>query len=151
VTDPLGKRRSPSAIEPSWTDDEPRREPPPRPAPVDWDEIGFKLRAAVSRPAAVARSPSRGALAEWAAALRLHQWSKNLVILVPFALNQEFASAAAALRVVIAFLAFCLVASAGYIVNDLKDRAADRAHPTKRFRPFASGRLNAPAGLAVAA
>jgi 4-hydroxybenzoate polyprenyltransferase len=49
-----------------------------------------------------------------------------------------------------AFVAFSLAASATYIVNDLLDLESDRAHPRKRFRPFASARLPIPHGLAVA-
>jgi 4-hydroxybenzoate polyprenyltransferase len=45
------------------------------------------------------------------------------------------------LRALVALVAFCLCASAGYVLNDLLDIEADRAHPTKRLRPFASGDL----------
>jgi 4-hydroxybenzoate polyprenyltransferase len=47
--------------------------------------------------------------------------------------------------------AFCLAASAVYIVNDLADRERDRAHPKKRHRPLASGRVTARAALGLAA
>jgi 4-hydroxybenzoate polyprenyltransferase len=51
---------------------------------------------------------------------------------------------------VLAFVAFCLCASSVYLINDLLDLAADRHHPRKRMRPFASGALSAQSGLAVA-
>jgi 4-hydroxybenzoate polyprenyltransferase len=46
---------------------------------------------------------------------------------------------------------FCLVSSAIYLVNDVRDVRQDREHPTKRFRPIAAGELGAPAALAMAA
>jgi 4-hydroxybenzoate polyprenyltransferase len=50
-----------------------------------------------------------------------------------------------------AFAAFCLLASSAYILNDLLDLPADRAHPSKRLRPFASGQLSIPEGAALLA
>ena len=49
-----------------------------------------------------------------------------------------------------AFLAFCLGASAIYLINDLLDAESDRAHPTKRHRPIASGELTGPVALVAA-
>jgi 4-hydroxybenzoate polyprenyltransferase len=73
--------------------------------------------------------------------LRLHQWSKNaLVFLAPIGAHRLGEPAVLA-RAGLAFLAFGLVASALYAANDLHDRAADRLHPAKRGRPFASGQL----------
>jgi len=54
---------------------------------------------------------------------------------------------AAWMRSLEAMIAFCAVASAIYLLNDLSDLAADRAHPRKRSRPFASGALNISTGL----
>lgn len=73
-------------------------------------------------------------------AMRPHQWLKNLLCFFPMLADQAF-TADTALRSFLAFLAFSLVASAVYVLNDLVDLAADRAHPRKRARPFASGRL----------
>jgi 4-hydroxybenzoate polyprenyltransferase len=84
----------------------------------------------------------------WLKAIRLHQWAKNVLIFLPLLLAHAWASglvAAAAL----AFLSFGLSASATYIVNDLLDLDADRQHPRKRLRPFASGDLSALAGVVV--
>jgi 4-hydroxybenzoate polyprenyltransferase/phosphoserine phosphatase len=83
-------------------------------------------------------------------AMRLHQWSKNLLIFVPLLLAHGLTIG----RLLIALLAFCcfsLTASATYIVNDLLDIEADRLHPQKRRRPFASGDLSAITGLGIAA
>lgn len=81
-------------------------------------------------------------------ACRPHQWAKNLLILLPVLASQNLAALPAAL---LAMLCFSLTASAIYIVNDLLDLPADRAHPRKRNRPFASGAANAVQGLTVSA
>ena len=83
-------------------------------------------------------------------ALRPHQWAKNLLIFLPLLL----AHVIAADRLLTALLAFCcfsLTASSAYIVNDLLDIEADRRHPQKRLRPFATGDLSAFAGLGIVA
>lgn len=73
-------------------------------------------------------------------ALRTHQWLKNILIFLPAMLAQDF-SAATLSKLMFAFISFSLVASSVYVLNDLLDLDADRAHPRKRFRPFASGDL----------
>lgn len=74
--------------------------------------------------------------------LRLHQWVKNLLLLVPLALAHHLADLVALQMALLAMLAFSLVASAIYVVNDIADVQADRAHPTKQHRPLAAGRLS---------
>ena len=81
-------------------------------------------------------------------AMRPHQWSKNLLMFLP-ALAAHDPSRLGG--VLLGFLAFCLTASAVYVINDLLDLAADRNHPRKRLRPFASGVLSASTGVAMAA
>lgn len=83
----------------------------------------------------------------WLKTLRPHQWVKNVLILVPLVLSHQFVDMSKLTAVTIAFLAFCLAASSGYILNDLLDLAADRIHPTKRNRPFAAGLLPIEYGL----
>jgi 4-hydroxybenzoate polyprenyltransferase/phosphoserine phosphatase len=80
--------------------------------------------------------------------LRVHQWSKNTLIAVPMVLSHEYFNLAMIAQCVLAFISFSAVASAIYIVNDFFDLALDRQHPTKRNRPFASGALSIPFGLA---
>jgi len=80
-------------------------------------------------------------------ACRPHQWAKNLLILLPVLTAQDLGKLPAAL---LAMLCFSMTASAVYIVNDLLDLAADRAHPRKRLRPFAAGEASARHGLMVA-
>ncbi|KFE36309.1 UbiA family prenyltransferase [Thioclava atlantica] len=71
-------------------------------------------------------------------ALRPHQWLKNTLVFLPMLAGHQF-DAATVLASVLAFICFSLVASSVYVLNDLLDLGADRAHPRKRRRPFASG------------
>ncbi|GAC58033.1 hypothetical protein GOHSU_29_00160 [Gordonia hirsuta DSM 44140 = NBRC 16056] len=74
-------------------------------------------------------------------AIRPRQWVKNVLVLAaPMAAGTDALTDASRMgKVGIAFIAFCLAASAIYLVNDALDVEADRAHPTKRFRPIAAG------------
>lgn len=79
--------------------------------------------------------------------MRPGQWVKNLLVMAGFffALGDKTHTLdlrMAFLRTVLAFVVFCLVSSAVYVMNDLEDAEKDRAHPAKRFRPIASGRLS---------
>lgn len=87
----------------------------------------------------------------WLKALRPHQWLKNLLVFVPLVTAFRVHDGAALMAALGAFVAFSLVASGGYLVNDLLDLSADRRHPTKRHRPFASGRLSPARGVPIAA
>ncbi|MEO9613078.1 MAG: UbiA family prenyltransferase [Nitratireductor sp.] len=80
--------------------------------------------------------------------LRVHQWLKNTLIAVPMVLSHEYLNVEMVVACLIAFFSFSTAASAIYIINDFFDLALDRKHPTKRNRPFASGRLSIPFGLA---
>lgn len=76
-------------------------------------------------------------------AIRPRQWVKNVLVLaaplaaVGGAVSYNYADVLA--KVFVAFVAFCLAASSVYLINDARDVAADREHPTKRFRPIAAG------------
>jgi len=83
-------------------------------------------------------------------AMRPHQWAKNLLIFVPLLLSHAL-SPTKLLTALAAFLCFSLTASSAYIVNDLLDIEADRRHPRKRLRPFASGDLGALSGAVLSA
>lgn len=80
---------------------------------------------------------SRGAYLK---ALRPQQWLKNLLIFIPMLAGHQI-NAGTVLQSMLAFIAFCCVASSVYVLNDLLDLSADRTHPTKRNRPFASGAI----------
>jgi len=90
-----------------------------------------------------------GALRAWLRALRLYQWPKNLLVFLPVLLAGPMAGIGDWGEAVLAFLMLSVLASAGYLINDLLDLAADRQHPTKRNRPFASGALPVAHGLAA--
>jgi 4-hydroxybenzoate polyprenyltransferase/phosphoserine phosphatase len=96
-------------------------------AEVCGDMIHFE-----SRPASTA---------DWLRALRVHQWSKNVLVFIPLLAAHRTLDPGAWLSAATGFFAFCLAASAMYLLNDLLDLAADREHPSKRQRPIASGRL----------
>jgi 4-hydroxybenzoate polyprenyltransferase len=81
--------------------------------------------------------------------LRPHQWVKNLLVFVPVVLDHKLFHAPTMAKAAIAFVAFCCAASSAYILNDVFDLEADRRHPTKRYRPFASGTLQPAVGLAL--
>lgn len=83
----------------------------------------------------------------WLKALRPHQWVKNSLIFLPLMLAHQLFDWIKLGEGVIAFFAFSLAASAGYILNDLLDLSADRIHPTKKKRPFAAGKLSIPQGI----
>jgi 4-hydroxybenzoate polyprenyltransferase len=84
-------------------------------------------------------------------ALRPHQWAKNLLVFVPLFASHRLWESEAWLLALAAFASFCLLASSAYVLNDLLDLGADRAHPRKRLRPLASGQLPIPAGAALSA
>jgi decaprenyl-phosphate phosphoribosyltransferase len=75
-------------------------------------------------------------------AVRARQWHKNALVLAPLLPAGDSLRDADLRGVALAFVAFCLISSSIYLINDAKDVEADRAHPVKRFRPIASGRLS---------
>ncbi|OED43403.1 hypothetical protein AB833_03915 [Chromatiales bacterium (ex Bugula neritina AB1)] len=84
-------------------------------------------------------------------ALRTYQWLKNLLVFVPIITSQQLDDANALRNSIIMFICFSLIASFGYLVNDLLDLASDRAHPKKRHRPLASGNLSIRHGVLIGA
>ena len=86
-------------------------------------------------------NPNQRSISAWIRALRLHQWIKNLLIFVPALAAHKASDPAVISSAVLAFVWFGLCASATYVINDLLDLEADRAHAHKRLRPFASGEI----------
>src|SRR5215218_4725277 len=88
-------------------------------------------------------------------AARPRQWLKNVLVLAAPAAAGVLTRPSVALGVGLAFVAFCLVASGTYLLNDARDLEADRRHPTKRHRPIAAGvvspRLAVASGVLVLA
>ncbi len=101
------------------------------------------VRAEARRRARVTRvfPGNGGSLRSWGRALRVHQWLKNLLVFVPLVTAFRLADPASVFAAIGGFVAFCMVASGGYLANDLLDLSADRGHPAKRHRPLASGAL----------
>lgn len=97
--------------------------------------IGRSRRAGPN--ARVVREPGRSPNA-YLRALRPHQWAKNLLVFLPLVAGHQF-DRTSLFAALLAFVCFSLAASSAYILNDLLDLAADRAHPRKRWRPFAAG------------
>ena len=83
-------------------------------------------------------------------ALRPHQWLKNVLVFLPM-LAAHRVDGATGLMSLLAFISFTLIASSVYVLNDLLDLAADRTHPRKRNRPFASGDIPIAHGTLMAA
>lgn len=83
--------------------------------------------------------------------LRPQQWVKNLFVAAPLVFSRHLLEPHLLTRTALAVLAFCALSGAVYAFNDVRDVAADRAHPRKRHRPIASGALSEAAALRWAA
>lgn len=83
-------------------------------------------------------------------ALRPHQWLKNILVFAPLIASQQMMNTEPLIKSVIMFLCFSMVASFGYIINDILDIQSDRTHLEKRLRPFASGELQISHGVILA-
>ncbi len=94
-------------------------------------------------------TPPRSRVRALMRAMRPHQWVKNLLVFVSLGLNLQDVNSAVVLRFLMTFVAFCILTSGTYIMNDLTDLASDRLHPRKRFRALASGALPIPIGIAA--
>tara|TARA_B110000444_G_C18811416_1_gene582786 strand:+ start:119 stop:1552 length:1434 start_codon:yes stop_codon:yes gene_type:complete len=74
--------------------------------------------------------------------MRVHQWSKNLLLFFPAIFNRSLLHGDNLLLIILSFFSFCLIASSVYIMNDVVDIEKDRAHPSKKNRPIASGKIS---------
>jgi 4-hydroxybenzoate polyprenyltransferase len=82
-------------------------------------------------------------------ALRIHQWSKNVLLFLPLFLAHAYTEPANIVQSVLAFCILSVLVSATYLINDLADLDADRMHPTKYRRALASGNLSPGFGLSA--
>ncbi|HET6371829.1 MAG TPA: decaprenyl-phosphate phosphoribosyltransferase [Candidatus Polarisedimenticolia bacterium] len=82
-------------------------------------------------------------------AMRPRQWIKNAVIFAALVFSHTLTEPAHLLRSAAAFLLFCGISSAVYLLNDILDLKNDRAHPTKSKRPIAAGEISIPLACAV--
>ena len=114
------------------------------------EQLPFRAPSARARRAAGARGARRAAVALLRAS-RPRQWSKNLLVVAAPGAAGALLHRDVPGRVALTFIAFCLLASATYLFNDLRDRQEDALHPRKRLRPVAAGELSvAQAGSAAA-
>ena len=112
-------------------------------SPLSFDQPARPTLRAVARAAELesAIDERDATLRDYLNALRPRHWLKNLLVFVAILAAHRFAEPALLVKSFVEFVAFCCFASSGYLVNDLCDLQADREHPHKRLRPFASGRL----------
>ena len=82
--------------------------------------------------------------------MRPKQWTKNVFIFVAIVFDRQLTHKDALLTCLAGFLIFCILSSSVYIINDIADVEADRAHPKKKDRPIASGKLSIPVATGVA-
>jgi 4-hydroxybenzoate polyprenyltransferase len=99
---------------------------------------GFSRRLVEAFPEARIVATPRVQLRDVVRALRPNQWAKNTLVFLGLVAGHHF-SAPSVLAALTAFICFCMAASSAYLINDLLDLPADRAHPRKWRRPFASG------------
>jgi len=92
----------------------------------------------------------RRALAAAVRSLRPHQWTKNLLVFAGILFAARLGDPIRWLEAIACFVGYCAASSGAYLVNDLRDREADRAHPVKRYRPIASGELSTRTGIWLA-
>ena len=85
--------------------------------------------------------PAKATLKDYLKEIRAYQWIKNLLLFVPLITSHSFRSLHLWALTFVAFCTFSLVASAGYLLNDLFDMESDRKHPRKKFRLTASGKI----------
>ena len=99
----------------------------------------------IAPPSEARRSALRAAIAT----IRPKQWTKNALVFAAAGAAGALGDDEVPPRVALAFIAFCLLASGIYAINDVRDAPEDRLHPRKRFRPVAAGELEPRAGLAL--
>jgi 4-hydroxybenzoate polyprenyltransferase len=81
--------------------------------------------------------------------LRVKQWVKNILIVVPLFTSQKIQEPIYFNKILLSVFAFCLCSSSVYIINDIIDIKNDRNHPVKKYRPFASGEVSTKIGIIV--
>lgn len=94
----------------------------------------------------ISRSGEKDLIKKYLELMRVHHYIKNLLIFAVLVFHGQFFVWEKLSRVIVGFIMFCLVSSAVYIINDIRDKEKDQLHPTKRLRPVASGEI--PVGMA---
>ena len=107
------------------------------------DPVTSPFQAPQARAARAGSGERAGSITDWVQLVRVPQWIKNFFVLAPLLFSGEATRLSGITHAIAAFAMFCLLASAIYLWNDAVDARADRAHPTKRDRPIAAGRIEA--------
>ncbi|MGD9719753.1 MAG: UbiA family prenyltransferase [Pirellulales bacterium] len=111
-------------------------------AAVHGAEQGGEPAATVARPSLAEHAPHRRPYGRAVLrALRPHHWLKNLLVFAPAVFGHMLSDIPTLVASSLAFVTFCLAASAIYLFNDMLDVESDRRHPIKRYRPLAAGEL----------
>jgi 4-hydroxybenzoate polyprenyltransferase len=93
---------------------------------------------------------ARGPLAALVAELRPRQWTKNLIVFAALIFSTNVGKTDLLLRSLAAFVIFCALSGASYLINDVSDVERDRLHPKKRLRPLAAGEVGTRAAVVTA-
>lgn len=126
-----------------------------------WDAAdAIVLAGASSGVAAKAKKLNKPVIAEFSTAslgvkeflkaIRVHHWTKNVLIFVPLILAHQWSNASLIAETLVAFVCLLAVTSGTYLLNDIADLNADRQHWSKRSRAMASGRLSIRSGFVLA-
>ena len=94
--------------------------------------------------------PNRSATINVLLSLRPRQWTKNVLVFAGLMFGQKLLDPHAEARALGAFAVFCVLSGAVYLINDVRDRDADRLHPMKAGRPIASGSVSRGAAIGTA-
>lgn len=126
-----------------------------------WDAAdAIVLAGASSGVATKARKLNKPVIAEFSTAplgvkeflkaIRVHHWTKNVLIFVPLILAHQWSNVSLIVETLLAFVCLLAVTSGTYLLNDIADLHADRQHWSKRNRAMASGRLSIRSGFVLA-
>lgn len=81
--------------------------------------------------------------------LRIKQWIKNSFVFAPIIFSKHLLEFNYLFNSILAFFTFCIISSSVYIINDIIDREIDKAHPSKKNRPIASGIISVPLAITI--
>ncbi len=107
------------------------------------------MKAARSTPAPAMARRQTSMVRDVIQIMRPTQWSKNAVLFAALIFSKHLFDPHAVLTVLTGFFAFCMIASAAYVMNDLRDCERDRQHPLKSQRPLPAGRIGRPTAIGI--
>lgn len=116
---------------------------------VNPSVVTLKTAQEISDIEKVFQSENKISLKRLVKAMRLYQWVKNSLLFVPLMTSHNWDDSSILIQMALGFISFGMCASGGYIFNDLLDLNADRNHPRKKNRPFASGDISIWRGSAL--